>query len=413
MKAIIITIGDELLIGQTVNTNSAWLGSEISLLGFDVPRMISIHDNREDILNILEETTGKYDIALITGGLGPTSDDITKPALCEFFGTRLIPDNEVLMMIETMLKKRGLPLNENNVRQAEVPESCRVLYNAMGTAPGMWFEKGGTVFIAMPGVPYEMKYIMTEHVLPELRSRYHSQVIIHKNVMTYGLSESMLAETLEKFESSLPSEIRLAYLPSFGIIKLRLTAKGTNKTHLTGIINEQLKKLYMILPEYIYGEDEEPLEKVTGNLLRGKNQTIATVESCTGGNLAHMFTSIPGSSCYFKGSLVAYDNRIKTDVLNIPPHILKRYGAVSKQVAGLMASEARKLFKSDYTVATTGIAGPEGGTKTKPVGTIWIAVDSEKGLVTEKKYYGNDRTVNINRFSLAALNLLRKQILRS
>ncbi len=181
-----------------------------------------------------------------------------------------------------------------------------------------------------------------------------------------------------------PSEIRLAYLPSFGIIKLRLTAKGTNKTHLTGIINEQLKKLYMILPEYIYGEDEEPLEKVTGNLLRGKNQTIATVESCTGGNLAHMFTSIPGSSCYFKGSLVAYDNRIKTDVLNIPPHILKRYGAVSKQVAGLMASEARKLFKSDYTVATTGIAGPEGGTKTKPVGTIWIAVDSEKGLVTEK-----------------------------
>jgi nicotinamide-nucleotide amidase len=411
MKAIIITIGDELLIGQTVDTNSAWMGAELSGIGFDISRKISIHDLRNDILDTLAEAAGKSDVVLITGGLGPTSDDITKQTICEFFGTRLVLNNEVLGMITGMMKKRNFPMNENNRRQAEVPESCRVLNNCVGTAPGMWFEKDKTIFIFMPGVPYEMKYLMKEHVLPELKKRFTSQVIIHRNIMTYGAPEAKLAELLEGFEASLPPEIKLAYLPGWGIIKLRLTGTGKERNLLERAVEENVRKLYEIIPHLIFGENEEPFEVVVGKLLLERKKTISTAESCTGGNIAHLLTSIPGSSHYFKGSVVAYDNKVKEDILSVPAEIIAKYGAVSEEVAKLMAEGARSVLKTDYALATTGIAGPDGGSDLKPVGTICIAVASEHGTVSEKFVYGNERISNINRFSIAALSLVRKQII--
>jgi nicotinamide-nucleotide amidase len=303
-------------------------------------------------------------------------------------------------------------MNDRNKRQAEVPESCRVLRNEAGTAPGMWFEKDGTIFISMPGVPHEMKYLMSETVLPELNKRFTSQIIIHRNIMTYGTGESALAELLTDFESGLPESIRLAYLPATGIIKLRLTGTGADQDIVSGLINEQVGKIYKAIPEYIYGENEESLEMVVGKLLREAEKTVSTAESCTGGNIAHLLTSVPGSSAYFKGSIIAYDNSIKTQLLGVQDYVLTKYGAVSENTAKEMAAGARSLLRTDYAVATTGIAGPDGGTETKPVGTIWIAVSSERGTVSEKRSFGNDRALNIMRFSFTALNLLRKQIIR-
>jgi len=413
MRAAIITIGDELLIGQTVDTNSAWMGAELSKSGFDVVRITSVHDKREDILNVLSEASGKTDVVLITGGLGPTSDDITKQTLCEFFNTHLVINEEVLRMNEEMMIRRNFPMNENNRRQAEVPESCRILKNSSGTAPGMWFEKDGTIFVSMPGVPNEMIHLMKEFILPELNKRFRSQVIIHRNIMTYGTFEAKLAETLTGFESGLPGNIKLAYLPASGIIKLRITGTGSDNEILMNLINEQAAKLYDIIPELIYGEDEDSLELVVGKLLRSKSKTISTAESCTGGEIAHLLTSVPGSSDYFKGSVIAYSNSVKIQLLGVQDYILTKYGAVSENTVREMAQGARSLLNTDFAVASTGIAGPDGGTEIKPVGTLWIAVASEKGIVSEKRVFGNDRTTNIRRFSLAALNLLRKQIINS
>ncbi len=413
MKAEIITIGDELLIGQTIDTNSAWIGAELSQAGFDICRKISIHDKREDILDAVSEAVSKYDIVLITGGLGPTSDDITKQTLCDIFDGTLVVNTTVLSMINEMMLRRGIPMNEINRKQAEVPDSCRVLYNKMGTAPGMWFEKEGTIFISMPGVPYEMKYIMNEHVLPELKIRFHSQVVIHRNIMTYGTFESRLAEILTGFEKSLPAAIKLAYLPSYGIIKLRLTGTGQSKEVVENIVNEQVIKLYSIIPQFIYSEIDEQIENYIANLLKERKLTICTAESCTGGKIAQMLTSIPGSSQYYKGSVIAYDNGIKTSFLNVPEEMMADYGAVSEQVAAKMAIEVRKKFNTDYSVATSGIAGPEGGSEFKPVGTVYIAVSSDNGVITERYVFSKDRISNINRFSIASLNLLRKQILQS
>jgi nicotinamide-nucleotide amidase len=411
MKAIIITIGDELLIGQTVDTNSAWMGAELSNIGFDIIRKISIHDLRIDILEALAETDRKAEVVLITGGLGPTSDDITKQTICEFFGTSLIMNNEVLAMVTEMMKKRNFAMNENNRRQAEVPASCLVLRNESGTAPGMWFEKDKTIFAFMPGVPNEMKYLMKERIIPELKKRFTSQVIIHRNIMTYGTSEAKLAELLEGFESSLPSYIRLAYLPTSGIIKLRLTGTGTDRKVLAKEIEENVIKLYEIIPHLIFSDNEEPFEVVTGNLLLERKQTICTAESCTGGNIAHLLTSVPGSSRYYIGSVVAYDNKVKENILGVPADVISEHGAVSEEVARLMAEGVRRIMETDYAVATTGIAGPDGGTDSKPIGTICIAVASAYGTVSEKYVYGNERIYNITRFSIAALSLVRKQIL--
>lgn len=411
MQAEIITIGDELLIGQTIDTNSAWIGAELSNIGFDICRKTTVHDKKDDILKALVNIRQDTDVVIITGGLGPTSDDITKPVLCEFFNTRLVSDEIVLQNIRNLMKKRGFDLNENNRLQALVPEKCTILPNAVGTAPGMWFEKDSKIYVSLPGVPPEMKYIMTEHAIPLLKKRFTSQIIIHKNIMTYGTYEARLAEILTDFESSLPDNIKLAYLPSFGVIKLRLTATGKDYRFLSEIIEENVAKLRRTIPEYIFSEDEESLEMVVGRLLRKKKSTLCTAESCTGGKIAGMITSIAGSSDYFTGSVIAYSNEVKTSLLGVRPEILASYGAVSNECVMEMAEGARKIFSADFSVATTGIAGPSGGSPDKPVGTIWIAVSSESGTVTEKHTFGTDRMINIERFARAALNLLRKQIL--
>ncbi len=410
MRAEIISIGDELLIGQTINTNAAWMGAEMSKISFLITRMISIPDKKDDILNALSEAAGKVDVVLITGGLGPTSDDITKPVLCEFFETRLVPDEKVLRMIEGMLLRRNYPMNDNNRRQAEVPESCRILYNSSGTAPGMWFEKQGTIFVSMPGVPSEMKHLMKEHVIPELEKRFQSQVIIHKNIMTFGTAEAKLAHTLEGFEAEMPESVSLAYLPSYGIIKLRLTGMGTDRELLRLQIDSQVRKLYRIIPDKIYAEDEETMEMTIGRLLRMKNATLCTAESCTGGNIAHLITSVAGSSKYYKGSVIAYDNSVKTGQLDVPSKLIEEHGAVSPEVAEAMAKGARRLFSTDYSIAVTGIAGPDGGTSEKPVGTVCISIDSKAGTTTGKLTFGGERDSNIMRFSVAALNMLRMAI---
>ncbi|HLN19485.1 MAG TPA: competence/damage-inducible protein A [Bacteroidales bacterium] len=411
MKASIITIGDELLIGQTVDTNSAWMGSELSQAGFDVQRSISIHDRREDILAELGAAARINDVVLITGGLGPTSDDITKQTLCEFFGTRLVMNSKVLEMITTMMSRRNFPLNDNNRRQAEVPESCRVLENATGTAPGMWFEKDNTIFVSMPGVPFEMKHIMSVHVLPELKRRFTTQVILHRNIMTFGTYEAKLSEILTDFEKELPGEVKLAYLPSWGVIKLRLTCTGNDIGEVEEIISSQVEKLYSIIPEYIYAENEETLEATVGKLLKMNHKTLSTAESCTGGEIASMITGVSGSSAWYKGSVVAYSNEIKTKFLGVPQEDIESYGAVSENVVRAMAEGALSRFGSDYAIATSGIAGPDGGSELKPVGTVWIAVASMHGTVTDHKVLGTERISNIRRFSLNALNLMRRELL--
>jgi nicotinamide-nucleotide amidase len=406
----IITIGDEILIGQTVDTNSAWMGAELNQIGIRINRITSVSDNKDEIISSLNEALSRAEVVLITGGLGPTSDDITKDTLAGFFGGKLVMNNEVLENVTERLHRRNLTINENNRRQAMVPDNCKVLQNLTGTAPGMLFEKSGRIVVSMPGVPHEMKHIMKEHVLPLLAGRMPGGVIVHKNIMTYGIAEAMLAERLSAFEKELPEEVRLAYLPAYGVIKLRLTTAGSDEQMIRKTVREQVEKLYKVIPDVIYGEDEVMLEEVIGKLLNDNNLTVSTAESCTGGKIASLITSVPGSSGWFRGSVVAYDNSIKTGVLGVSNETLKLYGAVSAETAGEMARGVRRVMGTDYAVAVTGIAGPTGGTAGKPVGTVWIAVDSERGLVTEKQIFGDNRLINISRSSYGALNLLRKQI---
>jgi nicotinamide-nucleotide amidase len=410
-SAEIITIGDEILIGQTVDTNSAWIGSRLNLLGVGVARITSIADGREEIIAALDESLGRSDLVLMTGGLGPTSDDITKETLAEYFGAKLVTDPGVLEEVTERLRKRNLEMNDNNRRQANVPDNCTVLVNRAGTAPGMLFSRGEKMVISMPGVPSEMKYIMTEHVLPMIALQTGGNAIIHKNIMTYGTFEAKLAERLQDFESELPPVIRIAYLPSYGLIKLRLTGRGRDERLMQAMMDEQARKLYTIIPDVIYGEDETTLEEVTGGLLLKAGVTVSTAESCTGGKLSSLITSVPGSSAWYLGSVIAYDNSIKTGVLGVNTDTITVYGAVSKETAAEMAAGVRRITGSDYSVAVTGIAGPTGGTDTKPVGTVWIAIASDMGIITELHRFADDRNVNILRASYTALNMLRKQII--
>ncbi len=411
MQAEIISIGDEILIGMTVDSNAAWMGSELTNIGIEVYQMTSISDKREHILKVLDESLERSELVLITGGLGPTSDDITKKTLAEYFNTRLVQDDSVLENIERFMKNRGLHMNENNIRQAEVPEGCRVLSNELGTAPGMWFEKNGKVLISMPGVPYEMKYIMSTHVIPGIKEYFRRPFIKYRLVMTYGTFEAHLAEILENFETEMPDSVRLAYLPTSGIIKLRLTGRGEDEAKTDKVLGEHIDKLYNIIPEYIYGLDGISLEEATGHILRDNKLTVGIAESCTGGNISRMITSIPGSSDYFAGSVIAYSNRLKIDDLGVSRGDLELYGAVSKKVALQMAKGIRKKYNTDYGISTTGIAGPGGGTDEKPVGTVWIAVSSRYGSQAEKHSFAFTRSNNIRRASLAALNLLRKTVM--
>ena len=410
-SAEIITVGDELLIGQTVDTNSAWMGMQLSMRGIRVNRITSVSDRREEIIAALDEALGRVPLVLMTGGLGPTSDDITKETLAEYFGTRLVLNQEVLEEVTARITRRNLEMNENNRRQAMVPESCRVLANHAGTAPAMLFEKNGKLIVSMPGVPSEMKHIMQEHVLPMVAAMSGSRTIIHRNIMTFGTFEAKLAERLEGFEKELPAIVKLAYLPAQGIIKLRLTGTGDDREMVQRTEEEQVRKLYSIIPDVIYGEDEVTLEETVGKLLLDNNMTVSTAESCTGGRIASMITSVPGSSAWYRGSVVAYDNSIKTRVLGVDPAVISRYGAVSEETVKAMAEGMRALASTDYAVAVTGIAGPTGGTPEKPVGTVWIAVASSRGIVAEKHRFADDRQINILRSATNALNLLRKQII--
>lgn len=409
--AEIITVGDELLIGQTVDTNSAWMGMQLSMLGIKVNRITSISDLREEIISALDEALGRAPLVLMTGGLGPTSDDVTKETLAEYFGTVLVTDPDVLAEIIERITRRNLEMNENNRRQALVPECCRVLANHGGTAPGMLFEKEGKLVISMPGVPSEMKMIMMEHVLPMVSEMTGGRTIVHKNIMTYGTFEAKLAERLEGFEKDLPATVRLAYLPAHGVIKLRLTGTGDNGPEVRQTVERQVRRLYDIIPDVIYGEDEVTLEEAVGKLLFNNKLTMATAESCTGGKIASLITSVPGSSAWFTGSVVAYDNSIKTGVLGVDPEIIRRFGAVSEECVREMAGGVLRLARTDYAIAVTGIAGPDGGTPEKPVGTVWMAVASESGIIAERHRFADDRMINISRSAYTALNMLRKQII--
>ena len=411
MKAEIITIGDEILIGQTIDTNSAWIANEVNLIGIDIIRITSISDKKNDIIKALNNVSGDIQIVFITGGLGPTNDDITKYTLAEYFGGKLIQNTEVLHQIEQFVYKRNAQMNERNIKQADVPDNCKVIYNRIGTAPGMWFEKNNTIFISMPGVPFEMKEMMSNYIIPELKLKNQDIHILHKNILTQGMPESKLAEVLEKWESGLPKEISLAYLPSPGIIKLRLTAKGVNKECLEDGINTAVKNLEIIIPELICGYDSDLLEQAIGKLLLNKNKTLSIAESCTGGNIAHLITSVPGSSAYFTGGVVAYSNQIKISTLGVNSSNIDTYGAVSKQVVEEMAIGILHKFNTDYSIATSGIAGPEGGTKEKPVGTTWIAVADKTKVISKLFVFGDQRERNIQRASLTALNMLQKLVL--
>lgn len=409
MNAEIITIGDELLIGQVVDTNSAWMAEQLNLIGIRVVQITSISDQRNHILTTLKEASSRADIILISGGLGPTRDDITKTTLCEYFNTKPVFNQEAYENIVRLFGSRGFVITPLNCAQAEVPESCTPLLNVNGTAPGMWFEKDGIIYVSMPGVPFEMKGLMSTQVLPRL-SKLSPKSIVHRTILTQGVGESFLAAKIEAWETALPEYIKLAYLPQPGIVRLRLTASGPDRTQLEKEINERVSELYGLIPEYIFGEGDETLELVVSNLLKAQGFTLATAESCTGGYIAHLITSIPGSSVFFKGSVVAYANEIKENLLGVSPGTLARYGAVSQETAFEMAAGIIRHFKVDCAIAVSGIAGPDGGTPDKQVGTTWISVLTPKGAETKMFTFGEHRGRNIRRAALAGLDMLRKQL---
>jgi len=411
MKAELITIGDEILIGQIVDANSAWMGQQLNLHGIEVYQVTSVHDNHDHIIRAFANAEENADLVLITGGLGPTKDDITKNCLCEYFNTELVFHPEVLDHVQSLLSSRNVVINQLNRDQALLPASCTVLHNSAGTAAGMWFERNNTIFISMPGVPFEMEAIMTEEVFPRLVKLGITQSIVHKTVLTIGLPESMLAEKIENWENALPNFIKLAYLPSPQMVRLRLSGYGSDQSVLESEIDKQVKELLTIIPENVFGFDDENLGMVIGRMLAESGKTMAVAESCTGGNIAHFLTSNAGSSAYFKGGVIAYSNEIKNKLLNVSVNLIENFGAVSQQVAEGMALGAKKIMNSDYSVATTGIAGPDGGSDEKPVGTVWIAVAGPSGVKCKKYIFKHNRERNIIRTTQTALNLLRTFIL--
>ncbi len=411
MKAEIITIGDEILIGQIIDTNSAWIASRFNLNGIEIYQITSVHDDHDHILEALEKADKRVDLVILSGGLGPTKDDITKKALCDYFNTKLVFHEPTFQHIQNRFSKLNIDLNKLNRDQALVPESCQVLPNDEGTAPGLWLEKNNTIFVSVPGVPFEMKYLIEKEVFPRLRKSGKTKAIYHKTVLTQGIPESMLAEKIEDWENSLPHNVKLAYLPNPMAVRLRLSAMGSDKSTLEVLVENEIEKLKEIIPEYIFGYNDETLAEVIGRILLSKNKKLAVAESCTGGYISHLITSVPGCSAFYNGSVTAYSNQVKEGVLGIKPGTLKEFGAVSEQVAMEMAKGVREVFKADYALATTGIAGPGGGTEEKPVGTVWVAVASEDKVLTRKFVFGGNRERNILRSSQTALQMLRKVIL--
>lgn len=415
MKAAIVTVGDEILIGQIVDTNSSHIAKSLDKIGITVQEMLSVSDSREHILDTLTALQNRVDLVIITGGLGPTKDDITKKTLADYFEDKLVLNEEVLVhVIDLIEKAMNRPASQMNKDQALVPANSTVLFNRVGTAPGMWMEKENTVFISLPGVPYEMKHIMEHEVLPRLVAKFKRPYIHHKTILTYGQGESLIAERIESWEENLPEFIKLAYLPSPGKVRLRLTARGINQDFIIDAVEEEAEKLKAIIGDVIVGYDEEEtIEVVLGKLLSDKGKTIAAAESCTGGRIAHLLTSVPGSSAYFKGSAVTYATEAKVNILKVDQQLIDIYSVVSAKVAESMAVQAKKIFNADYAVATTGNAGPLKGDSAVEVGTVFIGFATPKGVYSEKFEFGQPREKVIERASNKALEKIYQEILKN
>jgi len=411
VRAEIITIGDEILYGQILDTNTQWISEELDKLGVKTVRKSSVGDAKDDIVQIFEEAQTRADLILITGGLGPTKDDLTKKIMADYFGATLELHPQALENVTEFFQKRGRELTEINRTQAFLPSNCTFIRNIQGTAPAMWFEEKGVVWVSMPGVPFEMKGIMQQEILPRIARYFKTPKIIHKVIKTVGIGESYLSDLIQDWENSLPKHIKLAYLPSLGIVKLRLTGFGEVESTIQKDIEECYQRLLPIAGQYVFGFENDELESVVGNLLKEKNATVSVAESCTGGYLGHKFTSIAGSSDYFLGGVLSYSNEIKSSLLGVDDEVLKQYGAVSEACIMQMAEGVRKLTNSTFGLATSGIAGPGGGTDEKPVGTVWIAVATPTETFTQKLTLGGSRLQNIELSTITCLNLLRKKLL--
>ena len=414
MKATIVTIGDEILIGQIVDTNSSYIAKALDKIGIATHEMLSISDNKEHILNTFQKLQNKVEVVIITGGLGPTKDDITKKTFCDYFEDTLIENEAVLLHVKEIIEgfyKR--PITQINREQALVPTKAKVLFNKAGTAPGMWMEKEDTVFISLPGVPYEMKYLIDNEVIPNLVQKYERPYIVHQTIMTYGRGESMIAEQIEEWEENLPDFIKLAYLPSPGKVRLRLTARGTNQELLLAEMKKQVEMLDLLIHDIIVGYNEdESIEVILGRLLAIDKLTLATAESCTGGKIAALLTEVPGASQYFKGSVVSYASQAKIDILNISEAIVEKYSVVSAEITEAMALSVQQMMKTDYAIATTGNAGPNKGDSTAEIGTVFIAIATPKGVFSEEFNFGQPREKVMDRAVSKALELIYKEILK-
>lgn len=410
----IITIGDELLIGQVVDTNSAWMAQELNKAGFRVKRRVAVGDVWEEIWKALDDESAQADVMLITGGLGPTADDITKPLLCKYFGGTLVQDDAALQnvthLFEQVFKR---PITARNIKQAQVPDVCTVLQNKRGTAPGMLFCKGEKIFVSMPGVPHEMQGMMTDDVIPLLQRKFPTAHITHRTLLTFGIGESYLADLIQHFEEALPSFIKLAYLPNYGMVRLRLTAQGADVDNIEQLVNDRFEELQQMVKPHLVTNEDIPMEKVLGNLLIKQNKTVSTAESCTGGYIAHLLTAMPGSSGFYQGSIISYSNEVKQAVLGVKEETLQAHGAVSEAVVRSMLTGSLKTISSNYGIAVSGIMGPDGGTADKPVGTVWIAVGNLDKQQTQKMHFRFNRQRNIQLTAVNALNQLRKFILEN
>jgi nicotinamide-nucleotide amidase len=416
VNASIITIGDELLIGQVVDTNSAYIAQQLNRIGIWVKRRVAVGDVKEDIRKALDEESKISNVIIMTGGLGPTADDITKPLLCEYFGGQMIVNEEVLnhvrYLFENVYRRPGAML-EVNLKQAEVPDVCTVLHNARGTAPGMWFETNSKVYVSLPGVPHEMKGLMQEKVLPKLKDHFVVPAIVHQVIFTAGVGESMLADKIKDFEAALPAHIKLAYLPHYGMVRLRLTAIGDDKNKLERELETQLNLLKPLIRDWYVIDEDLTMQQVVGKMLKEKKQTTSTAESCTGGYIAHLLTLDAGASSNYKGTIVCYDNEVKVDVLKVDKKVIDEVGAVSEPVVVQMVKGAIDALKTDYAIATSGIMGPDGGSEKKPVGMVWIAVGNKERIVTKEFQFRFDRIKNIEMTAINALNMLRRFIVES
>lgn len=405
--AEIISIGDELLIGQVVNTNASWMAAELNKNGIHVVQVSAIGDNGDRIKSTLDEAFKRADIVLLTGGLGPTKDDITKNVLAAYFNSEMVFHQPTYEHIKVLFRLRNYQVTEVNRMQALIPERCIPLKNNHGTAPGMWFELGEKVAVSMPGVPFEMQALMQDEVLPRLNEKFLRKAIYHKTIMTHGLGESALAERISEWENNLPATIKLAYLPQPGIVRLRLSSSDEDMARVTKAINEQCERLHSFIPDLIFGYDDVSMEEVIGDYLKRLGKKLSVAESCTGGYVSHLITAIPGSSAYFNGSVVSYSNQSKARLLGVSEALIEEYGAVSQQVVEAMAAGALMRFDADYALSISGIAGPDGGTVEKPVGTVWIGLATPTGVTSKLFLFGEHRGRNIRRAALTALNLLR------